>query len=522
MVERQRALIADGRLRRRGPRHRHRRQPRRRRSRSSSPPADEERARRRAAETGEDAGGGARRRSATATRATASASTAPLRAADDAVELDTTGPRRRRGRRADRRARPRAGARRERSRPLQVAVVGFPNVGKSTLVNRLAGGREAVTHAEPGVTRDRKELELRVERRRRSTLIDTGGVDLADDDALARAVQAPGARRRSRRPTRSCSSSTRAPGLRPGDAELATTCAAPTRPVLVAANKVDRPGDAHLAAEFHALGLGEPLAGLGRRTASAPATCSTASSSCARRRGRRRRARTATRSAVAIIGRPNVGKSSLVNAFLGAERVIVSERRRHHPRRDRHRARGRRPRRSCSSTPPGCGAAPRSRARSTTTRSCAPSARPSAPTSRSSSATRPRASPPRTCGSRELAMQVGLRHARRAQQVGRRRDRPRRRDARGSSSELRLRPPVITLSALTRPQRRRSCCRRRSSSPTARAERIPTPELNRFVADVVAADAAAGAARQAPAPLLRGPGRRRARRASRSRSTTAR
>ena len=70
----------------------------------------------------------------------------------------------------------------------KVAVVGFPNVGKSTLVNRLAGGREAVTHAEPGVTRDRKRVECEwngvvFE------LLDTGGIDVADEGELAVDVQ---------------------------------------------------------------------------------------------------------------------------------------------------------------------------------------------------------------------------------------------------------------------------------------------------------------------------------------------
>src|SRR5258707_196061 len=71
-----------------------------------------------------------------------------------------------------------------------VAVVGFPNVGKSTLVNRLAGGREAVTHAEPGVTRDRKRVRcegngLPFE------LLDTGGIDLEDESELAPDIQRP-------------------------------------------------------------------------------------------------------------------------------------------------------------------------------------------------------------------------------------------------------------------------------------------------------------------------------------------
>ena len=86
---------------------------------------------------------------------------------------------------------------------------------------------------------------------------------------------------------------------------------------------------------------------------------------------------------------------------------------------------------------------------------------------------------------------------------------------------LRQRPPVIACSATTRPRRRRSCSSEAIELADRRAERIPTPELNRFVADVVAEPPAAAAPRQAPAPLLRGPGRDRARRGSRSRSTTA-
>src|SRR5918912_1404542 len=70
-----------------------------------------------------------------------------------------------------------------------VAVVGFPNAGKSTLINRLAGGREAVTDREPGVTRDRRALECEWNGLS-FDLIDTGGVDLADSADLARSVQA--------------------------------------------------------------------------------------------------------------------------------------------------------------------------------------------------------------------------------------------------------------------------------------------------------------------------------------------
>ena len=70
-----------------------------------------------------------------------------------------------------------------------VAIFGFPNVGKSTLINRLVGGAEAVTSPEPGVTRDRKRLTTEWNGVR-FDLIDTGGIDLADEAELARDVQA--------------------------------------------------------------------------------------------------------------------------------------------------------------------------------------------------------------------------------------------------------------------------------------------------------------------------------------------
>ena len=201
-----------------------------------------------------------------------------------------------------------------------VAIVGFPNVGKSTLVNRLAGGREAVTHAEPGVTRDRKRLRcdwngLEFD------LIDTGGVDLADEAELPREIQRQAREAIAEADVVLLVVDARA-GLRAGDAELAEILRRADVTVVVVANKVDRPGDEHLGAEFHKLGLGEPSPvsathGLGTGdlldrvvgllgAAAPPAEADEAVG-------------------VAVIGRPNVGKSSLVNAFLGAERVIVAE-----------------------------------------------------------------------------------------------------------------------------------------------------------------------------------------------------
>src|SRR5436853_486760 len=127
-----------------------------------------------------------------------------------------------------------------RPRP-RVAVVGFPNAGKSTLVNRLAGGREAVTDAAPGVTRDRRSLECEWNGLR-FDLVDTGGVDLADADELAREVQTQARTAIDEADLILLVADARA-GLGPGDAELADLLRRANRPVLVAANRVDRPED---------------------------------------------------------------------------------------------------------------------------------------------------------------------------------------------------------------------------------------------------------------------------------------
>ena len=200
----------------------------------------------------------------------------------------------------------------------KVAVVGFPNVGKSTLVNRLAGSREAVVHEQSGVTRDRKEIEADWNGRR-FLLVDTGGVDLAEGSELARAVQAQARGALSEAELAVLVVDARA-GVRPGDTELAAELRGSEVPVLVAANKVDGAAQEPLAAEFWSLGLGEPVpvsAAHGRGTGelldrvAERLVHSEAPDEHATR--------------LAVIGRPNVGKSSLVNKLLGEERVIVSE-----------------------------------------------------------------------------------------------------------------------------------------------------------------------------------------------------
>jgi GTP-binding protein len=202
----------------------------------------------------------------------------------------------------------------------KVAVVGYPNVGKSTLVNRLSGTREAVVHELAGVTRDRKEIESEWNGRP-FLLVDTGGVDLAEEDDLARAVQLQARQAMADAAAVVMVVDARA-GLRPGDTELARELRSSPVPVIVAANKVDDVKSVPDAAEFYALGLGDPIAvsatqGLGTgdlldRVSELVAEAEPEEDEDDAVR-------------IAVIGRPNVGKSSLVNAIVGEERVIVSE-----------------------------------------------------------------------------------------------------------------------------------------------------------------------------------------------------
>ena len=209
-----------------------------------------------------------------------------------------------------------------RGRPA-VAVVGFPNAGKSTLVNRLAGGREAVTDAEPGVTRDRRALPCEWNGLS-FDLIDTGGVDLADSAQLARSVQAQAKVAIEEADVVLLVADART-GLGPGDAELADLLRRSGRPVVVAANKIDRVEDDALGAELNSLGLGEPM------PVSASHGLGTGDLLDRLVEELRRHAVVEVGDdeeqppRITILGRPNVGKSSLLNSLLGSERVIVSE-----------------------------------------------------------------------------------------------------------------------------------------------------------------------------------------------------
>ena len=203
-----------------------------------------------------------------------------------------------------------------------VAIVGFPNVGKSTLVNRLTGTRAAVVHETSGVTRDRKELVAEWNGKE-FLLVDTGGVDIADASPITKSI-AVQAREAVQEADLVLFVVDAQIGITPGDEEVAQILRESHKPVLVLANKIDDPRKESLALELHRLGLGDPIPisalhghGAGDlldeiveylEMHGAPPT--NVPDDAIR---------------VAIIGRPNVGKSSLVNALLGRERVIVSE-----------------------------------------------------------------------------------------------------------------------------------------------------------------------------------------------------
>jgi GTPase len=201
-----------------------------------------------------------------------------------------------------------------------VAIVGFPNVGKSTLINRLTESRAAVVHETPGVTRDRKEL-LCEWNGIWFRLIDTGGVDEVEGGPFGQKI-ADQARAAIDEADLVLFVVDARAGITPGDEELATILRASKRPVIVLANKIDDPRRDPEAAVFHRLGLGDPwpISGLHGH-----GTGDLLDEIVQRLPGTGEITIGAEAIRVAILGRPNVGKSSLLNRIVGRERVIVSE-----------------------------------------------------------------------------------------------------------------------------------------------------------------------------------------------------
>jgi GTP-binding protein len=200
-----------------------------------------------------------------------------------------------------------------------VAIVGRPNVGKSTLFNRIVGRRTAIVDDEPGVTRDRI-VATADWNGRAFQLVDTGGLVPGTREALEREI-AHQVEAAIAAADVILFVADAAAGITGSDEEIASRLRRESGRVLLVANKVDRPNDLSAAAELHALGLGEPhpisaAQGLGsgdlldRVVKLLPASDPEEETSGAVR--------------IAVLGKPNVGKSSFVNRLLGEERVIVS------------------------------------------------------------------------------------------------------------------------------------------------------------------------------------------------------
>lgn len=204
-----------------------------------------------------------------------------------------------------------------------VAVVGYPNVGKSTLFNRLTGRREAVVDSKPGATRDRRQGGAEWNGRQ-FQILDTGGIDDADESTMARDI--------SNQAIRAIDEADlilfvvdAMVGATPGDLEVAERLRRSHRPVIVVANKCDNAESEMRAQDLWGLGLGEvvTVSALHGRSIgdfldllveSLPEIEDVPEDDSLERLP-----------AFCIMGRPNVGKSSILNALLGEERMIVQD-----------------------------------------------------------------------------------------------------------------------------------------------------------------------------------------------------
>lgn len=208
-----------------------------------------------------------------------------------------------------------------RTRLPVVVIVGRPNVGKSTLFNRLVRRRVAVVEDTPGITRDRLYAETEWNGRK-FQVVDTGGIVFNEEDPLADQIRVQ-ANIALEEADVILFMTDASHGLSPDDQDLARELRPVKKPVLLVVNKADHANRDLHANEFYALGLGEvyPISGLhGRNVADLMdivVDLLRPTEELEEEEGKEE-------IRVAIIGRPNVGKSSLVNAFTGEQRMIVS------------------------------------------------------------------------------------------------------------------------------------------------------------------------------------------------------
>jgi GTPase len=199
-----------------------------------------------------------------------------------------------------------------------VAIVGRPNVGKSTLFNRIFGSREAIVFDTPGVTRDRRYGEAEWAGKS-FTMIDTGGFVPESNDIFEKAI-----REQANIAIEEADSIVfvvdALEGLTLLDREIAAILRRSNKPIHLIVNKIDSEHRENSTAEFYSLGLGEPIgiAALGGRQIGDFLDLITSDIKKATRIKKEKRLR------LAVIGKPNVGKSSLVNALIGKTRQVVT------------------------------------------------------------------------------------------------------------------------------------------------------------------------------------------------------
>ena len=207
------------------------------------------------------------------------------------------------------------------AKPL-VAIVGRPNVGKSTFFNKISGRRIAIVEDIPGVTRDRIYADVEWTARK-FTLIDTGGIDPKSEDVLLSQMRHQAEIAMEMADVICFFTDARA-GLTPDDEEVANMLRKTHKPVILAVNKMDHAGLNDVIYEFYALGLGDPIGisatnmlGLGdlldEIVKNLPPKSEAEEDDDENHVIQ-----------LAVVGRPNVGKSSLVNRLLGQERTMVS------------------------------------------------------------------------------------------------------------------------------------------------------------------------------------------------------
>lgn len=210
-----------------------------------------------------------------------------------------------------------------KTKPL-VAIVGRPNVGKSTFFNKIAGYRVSIVEDTPGVTRDRIYADVEWSGRQ-FTLIDTGGIDPRSEDLLLGQMRHQ-AEIAIDTADVICFFCDARDGMTPDDEEVATLLRKANKPVLLVVNKTDHSGLNDALYEFYGLGLGDPIGisaanmlGLGDLLEEIVKHLPSERSDPAEDNDSIHEIQ------LALVGRPNVGKSSLTNKLLGQERVMVSD-----------------------------------------------------------------------------------------------------------------------------------------------------------------------------------------------------